>query len=305
MGNLGRNSGQLGAEPIPPVDGWYAPKDVKSRLRGPISSLGFLERSLLFAELATIAYLPARSAEQCIERIGFESLHFFDRDGAQAYAFQHPHDCVVACRGTEPTEWNDIRADLYALLAVAETVGRVHRGFKREVDDLWPQIEAFIKDSTQAVWFTGHSLGGAMATICAGRCLLAHIEAIPSAIYTYGSPRVGNRRYINYCEIEHARWVNNNDVVTRVPPTWMGYRHRGDEFYFDYYGELKRMTAWQRFKDRSRGFLYGLLRGRIDHFADHSMLDYINYLSHAMQQERRGALRRPVLKLIAKHQRDH
>ena len=38
-------------------------------------------------------------------------------------------------------EFNDLKADLKALPVMAETVGRVHIGFKTEVDDLWPMIE--------------------------------------------------------------------------------------------------------------------------------------------------------------------
>ena len=35
-------------------------------------------------------------------------------------------DLVIACRGTQPTEFNDIKADLNAVPVVAETVSRVH-----------------------------------------------------------------------------------------------------------------------------------------------------------------------------------
>jgi triacylglycerol lipase len=55
-----------------------------------------------------------------------------------------------------------------------------------------------------------------MATICAGRCFLSEIDSLPYALYTYGSPRVGDKRFVNFVELNHARWVNNNDIVTRV-----------------------------------------------------------------------------------------
>ena len=56
---------------------------------------------------------------------------------------------VVVCRGTEPNDWNDIRADLDLATVMAETVGRVHRGFKREVDDLWPRLEQALVNNTR------------------------------------------------------------------------------------------------------------------------------------------------------------
>ena len=95
-----------------------------------------------------------------------------------------------------------MKADLDAATAVAETVGRVHRGFKREVDDLWPRLEQALVNNTRTLWFTGHSLGGAMTTICAGRCKLSHIQSDPRAVFTFGSPRVGNKRYVNYVRLE-------------------------------------------------------------------------------------------------------
>ena len=100
-------------------------------------------------------------------------------------------------------------------------------------DDLWPKLEKALVSNQSPVWFAGHSLGGAMATICAGRCQLSHIKSNPEGLFTFGSPRVGNKRYINYCKIRHYRWVNNNDIVTRVPPMWMGYSHGGTEMYLN------------------------------------------------------------------------
>ena len=79
-------------------------------------------------------------------------------------------DLVIACRGTQPNQWNDVKADLKAIPVIAETVGRVHRGFKKEVDDLWPMVrEDLLRkvNLSKTVWFTGHSLGAAMATIMA------------------------------------------------------------------------------------------------------------------------------------------
>lgn len=164
--------------------------------------------------------------------------------------------------------------------ALAETVGRVHRGFKKEVDDLWPQLEKMLTNNTKKLWFTGHSLGGAMATICAGRCLLSHIKSSPEQIQTFGSPRVGNKRYINHAKVDCLRWVNNNDIVTRSPPFWMGYRHTGTETYLDAEGRLKKLSLAQRSKDRWKGFIMGLRKKEIDHFSDHAITRYVDYIFH-------------------------
>jgi triacylglycerol lipase len=251
---------------------------------GPIEPLDRLRASLLFAQISRISYLQPHAVDAYIPRLGLRLEAFADRDGAQAYVFGSDTDIVVACRGTEPNDWNDVKADVNALMVLAETAGRVHRGFKREVDDLWPEIEEIIATDPRTLWFTGHSLGGAMATISAGRCFLAHIPATPRAIYTFGAPRVGTKRYINNVVVDLTRWVNNNDIVPRVPPTWLGYRHTGTRLYINTYGKVRKMTKRQRAKDRWRGFFHGLKEGKVDHFSDHAIAGYIAHIADAVDE---------------------
>ena len=261
---------------------------LQSVVRGPIEQMSLLRQSLLFAELSYISYLPRGEAGQLANRMGLPSIRFYDRDGAQAYVFANDHDTVVVCRGTEPSEWNDIQADLDAVTAVAETVGHVHRGFKREVDDLWPRLEQALINNEQVLWFAGHSLGGAMAAICAGRCKLSHIPSNPAGLFTYGSPRVGDRRYVNHVRLNYYRWVNNNDIVSRVPPTWLGYRHAGTEIYLDHQSRIRHLRGWRRFLDCCRGFFQGLTQFRIDPFSDHNLVGYIEGVWRAVEQEEQG-----------------
>ena len=55
--------------------------------------------------------------------------------------------------------------------------------------------------------------------------------------------------------IKHYRFVNNNDIVTSVPLALMGFRHSGDLVYVNHYGNIRKMTYWQRFEDKLRGRL--------------------------------------------------
>jgi triacylglycerol lipase len=272
------------------VDLASVPHEWKSRpLTAPIGELSVLRKSLLFAELSDAAYYQEQIALPMFEQIGLHASTYFERDGAQAYIISNEHDTVVIYRGTEPNEWNDIKADLSAWTALAETVGRVHRGFKQEVDDIWPLLEQALANNAKTLWFTGHSLGAAMAAICAGRCKLSTIESNPAGLYTFGSPRVGSKRYVNHCKFpEYFRWVNNNDIVTRVPPIWMGYRHAGRMMYLDANGKFRRLSATQRAKDRWRGFWRGLKSRKLDPFSDHLSSNYIAYLANAVVEEDAG-----------------
>jgi triacylglycerol lipase len=258
--------------------------ELRSHLAGPIAGLDRLPRSLLFAEISMLAYLPESEAGPVFAALGFDDVRYLERDGAQAYELGTEADLVVACRGTEPNEWNDIRADANALTDLAEIAGRVHRGFKREVDDIWPELEQTLADDTRSLWFCGHSLGGAMATIIAGRCKRSDIAKTPEEVVTFGSPRVGTKRYVQSAGLTHVRWVNNNDIVARVPPTWLRYRHTGSRMYLDRNGDLRRLTPQQRARDRWAGFRDGLKRRQFDHFSDHAIARYVDHIARAVDE---------------------
>ena len=53
--------------------------------------------------------------------------------------------------------------------------------------------------------------------------------------------------------IIHHRFVNNNDIVTKIPLALIFYRHHGKLIYINHYGKIRNMTWWQRFKDGIRG----------------------------------------------------
>jgi|TARA_B110000977_G_scaffold18660_1_gene22542 triacylglycerol lipase len=246
-----------------------------------ITTLNFNERSLLFAQLSSIAYYNVKEATSQAKRLGFTTTEFYQKDGAQAYRFMNKHDLVIACRGTQPSEFNDIKADLKAVPVIAETVSRVHRGFKAEVDELWPMIMEDINRKAnlgKTLWFCGHSLGAGMATIMASRCKYNEELNDPVELFTYGSPRVGWKGYCNSLNVVHHRWRNNNDIVTTVPLAIMGYTHHGTQHYINAYGQVRNPSGWQLFKDKWRGIWMGLKQGKIDSFSDHSMGEYIKHL---------------------------
>jgi triacylglycerol lipase len=246
---------------------------------GKITELDFPNRSLLFARLSGLAYNDnIKEVKKQAKKLGFTDVEFYNREGAQAYRFENASDLVIACRGTQPTEFNDIAADLKAMPVKSESVSRVHQGFKAEVDELWPMVLEDIQDTKKKLWFTGHSLGAAMATVMCSRCFYEDSIVDAEELYTYGSPRVGWKGYVNTMKTPHHRWKNNNDIVTTVPPSFIGYAHDGEECYLNCWGNVRKPTAWQKFKDQWRGKWMGIKRGKIDSFSDHSIDLYIAYL---------------------------
>jgi triacylglycerol lipase len=256
-----------------------------SDVTAPLADLSFLRRSLVMAELAMIAYNDEAEAKRAAAAIGFPEAQLFDNDGSQAFRFRNVHDVVLTCRGTEPTEWNDLKADANAIMSALGALGNVHSGFNREVDDLWPLMEDLLRQADQPVWFCGHSLGGAMATICTYRCTSSSIVRDPQELHTFGSPRVGCKRWVRHADVTHYRWVHNNDIVTRVPPLFMGYRHCGNEIYLDRHGRIRELRGLLRSRDRWRGIVGGLFQWRLDMLSDHSIKQYAGHIAAAVDQE--------------------
>ena len=250
------------------------------KLTDKITELDFNNRALLFAELSRVAYFTEYHATRLAKKLGFTTVEFYNIDGAEAYRFMNKRDIVFACRGTQPKQYNDIKADARAFPVVAETIGRVHGGFKGEVDKLWDRIQEDIirEQAKRDVWFTGHSLGAAMSTILASRCRGETTIVNPQELFTFGSPRVGWASYINNFPFKHYRFVNNADIVPRVPFYIMGYRHHGECQYFNHYGNLRNLTGWQRTKDTWRGIFRGIAKGKFDSIADHNIKQYILHI---------------------------
>ena len=74
------------------------------------------------------------------------------------------------------------------------------------------------------LWVTGHSLGGAMATLASVRLTDEGYKV--RAVYTYGSPRVGDRVFRDSYRLANYRFVNDNDLVPHLPFRWC-YKHVG------------------------------------------------------------------------------
>ncbi|OWZ05424.1 Lipase [Phytophthora megakarya] len=112
----------------------------------------------------------------------------------------------------------------------------VHQGFYWAYRSVAPQVlnslQTLRKKHPQAsVMVAGHSLGGAVAAICAFE--LEYIEKIPvHSLYTFGKPRVGNTNFsgrLRNASMEVYRVTHFQDAVPHLPPTWTGFEHTSEE----------------------------------------------------------------------------
>lgn len=186
-----------------------------------IKNKNFSEQSALFARLSNLAYKDPVEARKIFTKMGYESI-YYSNNGSNVYVIEDNDDIIIVCRGTEVKEWNDVKADVSIDRISSRTgIGLVHRGFRTYVDKIWEPVKNHILDNpNKHLWLTGHSLGAAMATLMARRFVSDTIIGHPvEALFTFGSPRVGDRTYINQFndKLKHHRWVNDGDIVTKVP----------------------------------------------------------------------------------------
>lgn len=139
---------------------------------------------------------------------------------------------VVAFRGSD--EGRDWLHNACAVQTRLEGRVRVHAGFQRLVashgaeldrrlDDLLGQYPGF------SVACTGHSLGGALATLFGYRTASRLTSSTPVAVTTFGSPRVGNFAFRAACDgcahLTVLRVTHGRDAVTALPA--LHYFHVG------------------------------------------------------------------------------
>jgi pimeloyl-ACP methyl ester carboxylesterase len=133
----------------------------------------------------------------------------------------------------------------------------VHRGFAGALEEVWEPLAARL-DALAAggrrVFFTGHSLGAALATMAAARWR-ARAVAEAAAVYTFGSPRVGDAAFVASLACPVFRIVNNNDVVAHVPLPGL-YQHAGQLHLFDASGRgVAGPDLWLRLREAAAGRL--------------------------------------------------
>eukprot|EP00898_Chlorokybus_atmophyticus_P004641 jgi/Chlat1/5178/Chrsp33S05157 len=127
--------------------------------------------------------------------------------------------------------------------ATRKKIRRVHSGFymawrrvAREVLSLVSQERVKVEEP-RPVLVTGHSLGGALAVLCAYDMRVAMgIPAGEITVYTFGSPRIGNSGFttrFNELVPVAFRVVNNRDMVTKLPMQVLGFTHAGTLALFD------------------------------------------------------------------------
>lgn len=230
-----------------------------------------------FAVISKYAYFDPAEGIPAYEELGYKNVKFISVENTQAYLLESDLNIIVAVRGTETDDINDIKSDLNFFKTKSKTRGGVHTGFYKDANEISKEVSAYLHAEGRQykkVWFAGHSLGGAVATLLASR-----FPTRVAACYTYGCPRVGNKHWATHQKFVSHRFVNNNDIVPCTPSLLLGYRHYGQLHYINYYGKIRKFSLWQRIKDMIRGYLKAFSKYEwFDSVYDHSVELYVRKL---------------------------
>src|SRR5215471_9948170 len=214
-----------------------------------------LPNARVLGQAAAVSYEDAKTCEQWARGQGFDQdFTFFSSNGVtrhsdtQGFVAQNDQAILVAFRGTQPNQPVDWMSDFEASHETwGHPVGKVHKGFYEALRAVWgiPINGAeilparLVNRGNRAVWITGHSLGGALAELCAAQAFfVSHVPV--QGVYTFGQPRAGDDAFAHTVHAAYGtrvfRFINDRDIVPRVPVFGMAYRHYGTAIFFDHGG---------------------------------------------------------------------
>jgi triacylglycerol lipase len=200
--------------------------------------------TMVAADLATKAYMTSEEGITYVkETLGAADAQFISNSatGTQVLIAIDNDAIIASFRGTEMSESADI--DTNVLVELVSTSfgsagsGKVHQGFLQAVESIYSELSSLLREknpgSTRKLYFTGHSLGSALATLAAAKVQAdSALGQSVSGVYSLAGPRVGDASWAEvYSRLGLAsktlRVVYFKDAIPLIPPVSMGYEHVG------------------------------------------------------------------------------
>lgn len=174
--------------------------------------------------------------------IVYSFLNVGESETAGLIMLDHAHRAIIITfRGTVSDEDWDTNLDFFRSNAnsLCGKDCKIHGGFFDSwsgvsdlVVDNWLDLRDLYPGYSSIV--TGHSLGGALAHVCAAALKKTAPDADLS-LYTFASPRVGNEVFAAYMNknfgANNYRVTHLNDPVPRLPGRLLGFAHTSPEYH--------------------------------------------------------------------------
>ncbi len=243
------------------------------------------QNALWLGKAAALAYENEISVSQALQDFKVTQIANPTTD-TQGYVAGNSEMVVVSLRGTEPNKLVDWLTDLDAILT-SGPVGEVHRGFYDALMSIWADLVSTLQSTRQhkqPIWFTGHSLGAALANLAAAKLLKDEMVESIKGLYTFGQPRTGTRTFADWFDGEMKpqtyRFVNHHDIVPHVPLPPL-YMHSGNLIHFDSKGNIHTDEAfWDAMREKLDETAKNLIKDKFipDEIEDHFMKNYLKRL---------------------------
>lgn len=219
------------------------------------------------AQAATLADVVYKPWDQVKTILGSAfDIDVYDHDNAQGMIVtgESLPGVFVVFRGTQVTSgwsWGDIKANIELGLTSWPAGGRAHRGYAGQLMAIWSAMyRKLCAAHKPPIYLTGHSLGGAVATLAATVCPEA------TALYTFGSPKPGDRDFHKAVRCPHFRIVHGCDIAPKYPRWWNGYVHGGELYKISRRGRVSK-AVWSLSWEIPVGVVVGTLDHRIGEYA--------------------------------------
>jgi len=248
-----------------------------------------------------------------------------DGEGIRSVIADGPHNTrILAFRGTDGTEQlmlqivDALKSKIKFMVGSHETwvLQFFHNAFKL----MFYGKKPYMTDPKKRYIITGHSLGGALASMLALQMTQEFSGSIwkhpKSCLITFGQPRVGNQDYADVHDkliptFRKLRIVYKADLVTIIPPKILGFVHHsravfmGDETYWSWtwgkrrrrslkhdvrhsntttdVGEKRLLTTrryWQVCKEQEDSTCLTSLKNFFPNTGDHDMKHYVYESEH-------------------------
>lgn len=192
-----------------------------------------------------------------------DDVDIIDVGPAQAMLVRNQLGRFLVVRGTQVTSgwsWADIVSNMELKMVPWAWDSRAHQGYAEQCRLLLDGVTDLLRVSAPPIYLTGHSLGGAVAT------LLASILPC-AAVYSFGAPKVGDARLSRLIvgRTQLFRVVHCADIAPKYPVILGDYVHHPPYLRLGRGGEMSE-DSWSPSDDVPVPLVLGVFDHRVSEY---------------------------------------